>query len=87
MGLVVSNNFKWGEQNKSSIAKTNKTIAWDWVSGNIICKDNLGVMLLIYKSLIRPHLEYAVQCWAPSNRLDLVTWHYSIVRESSEKIY
>ena len=25
-------------------------------------------MLSIYKSLIRPHLEYAVQCWAPSPR-------------------
>ena len=45
--------------------KANTTIAW--VSRNIICKDQ-GVMLLIYKSLIRPHLEYAVQCWAPSPR-------------------
>ena len=53
------------EQIKSSIAKANKTIAW--VSRNIICKDK-SVMLLIYKSLIRPHLEYAVQCWAPSPR-------------------
>ena len=65
LGLVVSNTFKWDEQIKSSIAKANKTIAW--VSRNIICKDK-GVMLLIYKSLIRPHLEYAVQCWAPSPR-------------------
>ena len=65
LGLVVSNTFKWDEQIKSSIAKANKTIAW--VSRNIICKDK-SVMLLIYKSLIRPHLEYAVQCWAPSPR-------------------
>ena len=47
LGLVVSSNFKWDEQIKSSIAKANKTIAW--VSRNIICKDQ-GVMLLIYKS-------------------------------------
>ena len=37
LGLVVSSNFKWDEQIKSSIAKANKTIAW--VSRNIICKD------------------------------------------------
>ena len=74
MGLVVSSNFKWDEQIKSSIAKANKTIAW--VSRNIICKDQ-GVMLLIYKSLIRPHLEYAVQCWAPSPRFG----NWSIILE------
>ena len=56
---------KTGPTGISSIAKANKTIAW--VSRNIICKDK-SVMLLIYKSLIRPHLEYAVQCWAPSPR-------------------
>ena len=74
MGLVVSSNFKWDEQIKSSIAKANKTIAW--VSRNIICKDQ-GVMLLIYKSLVRPHLEYAVQCWAPSPRFG----NWSIILE------
>ena len=51
-----------------------ETIAW--VSRNIICKDQ-GVMLLIYKSLIRPHLEYAVQCWAPSPRFG----NWSIILE------
>ena len=74
LGLVVSSNFKWDEQIKSSIAKANKTIAW--VSRNIICKDQ-GVMLLIYKSLVRPHLEYAVQCWAPSPRFG----NWSIILE------
>ena len=65
LGLVVNCNFKWDDQIKNSIAKANKAIAW--VSRNIICKDK-GVMLLIYKALVRPHLEYAVQCWSPAPR-------------------
>ena len=65
LGLVININFKWDDQVKNSIAKANKAIAW--VSRNIICKDK-DVMLLIYKSLVRPHLEYAVQCWSPAPR-------------------
>ena len=50
---------------KESLNKANKTIAW--VSRNIICKST-EVMALIYRSLVRPHLEYAVQCWSPAPR-------------------
>ena len=39
------------------VLKKNKIIAW--ISRNIICKSK-DVMVLIYRSLIRPHLEYCV---------------------------
>ena len=38
-----------------------------WISRNIICKSK-DVMVLIYRSLIRPHLEYCVQAWSPNPR-------------------
>ena len=65
LGLTVNNTFKWNENIKNSLAKANKTIAW--VARNIICKSK-EVMSVIYRTLIRPHLEYAVQCWSPAPR-------------------
>ena len=65
LGVTVNNTFKWDEQIKNSLANANKNIAW--VSRNVICKSK-EVMTIIYKSLIRPHLEYAVQCWSPAPR-------------------
>ena len=38
-----------------------------WVARNVIGRSR-EVMLLIYKALIRPHIEYCVQIWSPSTR-------------------
>ena len=57
--------FDFGEHIKASLAKANKMIAW--VSSNIICKDKI-IMATIYRCLVRPHLEYCVQCWCPTPR-------------------
>ena len=57
--------FDFGEHIKASLAKANKMIAW--VSRNVICKDK-EVMSVIYRCLVRPHLEYCVQCWCPTPR-------------------
>ena len=35
-----------------------------WVTRSVICRSP-KVMLNIYKTLVRPHLEYCVQLWAP----------------------
>ena len=65
LGLIVNNKLDFGDQIKNCLSKANKMIAW--ISRNIICKSK-DVMVLIYRSLIRPHLEYCVQAWSPTPR-------------------
>ena len=65
LDLIVNNKLDFGDQIKNCLSKANKMIAW--ISRNIICKSK-DVMVLIYRSLIRPHLEYCVQAWSPNPR-------------------
>ena len=62
LGVYVDNTLKWEENIEKAISKAKKTIGW--VTRNVISRDK-SVMLNIYKSLIRPHLEYCVQIWSP----------------------
>ena len=65
LGFTMDEKFDFGEHIKASLAKANKMIAW--VSRNVICKDKI-IMATIYRCLVRPHLEYCVQCWCPTPR-------------------
>ena len=65
LGFVMDEKFDFSEHIKASLAKANKMIAW--VSRNVICKDKI-IMATIYRCLVRPHLEYCVQCWCPTPR-------------------
>ena len=62
LGVLTSNSFTWNENINNAINKANSTIAW--ISRSIINRSE-PVMMLIYKSLIRPHIEYCVQVWNP----------------------
>ena len=62
LGINVENNLAWSAHIQSNIAKAKKCIGW--VKRNVISRET-DVMLNIYKSLIRPHLEYCVQLWSP----------------------
>ena len=62
LGVVTHNSLLWNEQIKASICKANKMICW--ITRNLIIRDQ-KVMISIYKTLIRPHLEYCVQLWNP----------------------
>ena len=64
LGLYTDAQFEWTENMKRAISKANRMTAW--VSRNIIAKTK-DVMLLVYKTLIRPHIEYCVQVWSPSH--------------------
>ena len=44
------------------INKANKMICW--ITRNLNSRENV-LMLRIYKTLVRPHLEYCVQLWNP----------------------
>ena len=62
LGVTMSNNLDFTDYINSFIAKANSMIAW--VTRSFISRDK-DVMLQIYKSMIRPHMEYCVQLWSP----------------------
>ena len=62
LGVLTSCTLKWDENMKACIAKANSMIAW--VTRNLISRKR-HIMLNVYKSIIRPHLEYCTQLWSP----------------------
>jgi hypothetical protein len=61
LGVVTNKSLLWNENIKSSISKANRMICW--IVRNMIARER-HIMLAIYKSLIRPHLEYCVEITA-----------------------
>lgn len=60
LGLFVDDHLNWERQIQKSTSKAKQVIGW--VRRNVITRSP-NVMITIYKSLIRPHLEYCVQVW------------------------
>ena len=60
LGVTTSCDLKWGPHITQAVNKAKAAIGW--ISRNLICR-NKFVMLNVYKTLIRPHIEYAVQVW------------------------
>ena len=62
LGVLTSDSPLWNDQMKASIRKANQMICW--IVRNLILREK-SVMVQVYKTLIRPHLEYCVQLWNP----------------------
>ena len=58
LGVTFNSSFSFEDYVRNSIAKANRTIAW--VTRNVISREP-SVMLGLYKSLIKPHIEYCSQ--------------------------
>ena len=65
LGVYVNTNLDWKDHIKQAIGKANSVMGW--VVRNVVTREQ-QVMINIYKSLIRPHLEYCVQIWSPVAR-------------------
>ena len=65
LGVMFSDSFDFQKHIQASISKAKSTSAW--LMRTIISRDQY-VMVSLYKSLIRPHLEYCVQAWSPVPR-------------------
>ena len=62
LGVLTSRDLHWNSCIEKAVSKAKSTIGW--ITRSLICR-NKFVMINVYKSLVRPHIEYAVQVWNP----------------------
>ena len=69
LGVLIHNFMKTSRHCEEAVKKANKALGI--IKRNIKYKTKFNIMQL-YKSLVRPHIEYAVQFWNPHYRKDIV---------------
>ncbi len=62
LGVTIMSNLKLSQQCKETAGKANRMLGF--LKRNFSFK-NKDIILPLYNSLVRPHLEYAVQFWSP----------------------
>ena len=70
LGITVTESFKPGKQCGIAAAKANRILGI--IKKTFISRDS-SVITKLYKSLVRPHLEYAIQAWSPYLLCDVDT--------------
>ena len=60
--------MKWDIQVKNCTSKANKVLEMIKKTFKFPCKENIR---LLYTSLVRPHLDYAVSSWSPYFEKDI----------------
>ena len=67
LGVVVLavDTLCWEEQIRGMIGKAKQMTSW--IIRNVVSRKP-EVLIPFYKAFVRPHLEYAVQVWAPTAR-------------------
>jgi len=69
LGVVVQGNLKCTKQCAKVVTKANRTLAM--IKRNF-SNFSAEVVLRLYKSLVRPQLEYVVQAWRPHLKKDIM---------------
>ncbi len=68
LGVTIASNLKFSQQCVDAANKANRMLGF--IKRNVSFK-NKDVTLPLYTSLVRPHLEYAVQFWSPHHAKDI----------------
>ena len=68
LGVTIASNLKFSQQCKDAAGKANRMLGF--INRNFSFK-NKDIILPLYISLVRPHLEYAVQFWSPHYTKDI----------------
>ncbi len=62
LGVLISNSLKVAGECQQAYAKANKMLG---LVARVIRHKDMNMMLRLYKTLVRPHLEYASAAWSP----------------------
>ena len=68
LGLTISADMKVSEQCGIAAAKGNQILGLS--RRNIVYKEK-ELIILLYKTIVRPHLEYCIQAWRPYRKKDI----------------
>ena len=63
LGVIMSNDLKWADQVNQVVNKANRMLG---IIRNTFKSFNFDSFKLLYQSLVRPHLDYAVSVWNPN---------------------
>ena len=70
LGVTINANMKVSEQCRIAASKGNQILGM--IRRNITYKEK-GLIVPLYKAIVRPHLEYCIQAWRPYLRKDIAT--------------
>ena len=82
LGVTVESNLKFSKQCKEAAGKANRMLGFIKRNFSFKSKD---IILPLYNSLVRPHLEYAVQFWSPHYEKDIAKLE-SVQRRATKMI-
>ena len=68
LGVTMNANMKVSEQCRIAASKGNQVLGM--IRRNISYKDK-SLIVLLYKAIVRSHLEYCIQAWSPYLRKDI----------------
>ena len=68
LGVIVTSEFKFGAQCVAAERKAQKILGY---VKRVFTHRNRHTVMTLYKTLVRPLLEYAVQFWSPTYRCDV----------------
>ena len=68
LGVIVQDDLKVSKRCTKAVNTANRILGLIKRTLEFKSKDTV---LQIYKSLVRPHLEYCIQCWNPYYRKDI----------------
>jgi ribonucleases P/MRP protein subunit RPP40 len=70
LGVIMSADLKVAQQCKKAANTANKVLG---MINRTIANKEAKILLPLYKSLVRPHLEYCIQVWNPYLHKDIKT--------------
>ena len=68
LGVTMNANMKVSEQFRIAASKGNQVLGM--IRRNITFKE-ISLIVLLYKAIVRPHLQYCIQAWSPYLRKDI----------------